>query len=317
MRCLVTGAAGFVGGYLLQELVGAGHDVVATYHRTRPTDASAADDGRAVQWQALDLLQPQQVVRLIESQSFDAVVHLGAMSFVPDVEKHRATAFAINASGTLHLLEALRTSSSSTRLVCISSGHVYAPVEGALTEQSRLGPASFYGQTKLAAEQVAAFYRTEGLAVSIVRAFNHIGPGQATHFSIASFAQQIAEIDMGLRAPLLAVGNLAVERDFTDVRDVVRAYRMLAEGDAEADIYNVASGRAVPLQSILDQLRSFAAAEIEVQLDPRRLRGSEQRSVYGDATKLREACGWEPAIALETTLREIYEAACLSARAAS
>lgn len=305
MRCLVTGASGFAGAHLLRELARAGHELFAT--RRRGSLAATVPDG--VAWRSLDLLDPGAVLRCVEEVAPEALIHLGAVTFVPEVERDRAHAYAVNASGTLHILEALRLHAPGARALLVSSSHVYAPAEGRLREDAALGPASFYGFTKLAAERLAEHYRAEGLAVSIARAFNHIGPGQAPTFSVPSFAQQIAAIERGERPPRLEVGDLSVERDFTDVRDVVRAYRLLLEGSAPVGTYNVASGRATPIGALLDALRAASTAAIDVAVDPRRLRAGEQRSVCGEAEKLRAATGWKPEIALERSLREILAAA--------
>jgi GDP-4-dehydro-6-deoxy-D-mannose reductase len=305
MRCLVTGASGFAGAHLLRELARAGHELFAT--RRRGGMATSAPDG--VSWRSLDLLDPSSVLRCVEEVAPEALIHLGAVTFVPEVERDRAHAYAVNASGTLHVLEALRLHAPAARALLVSSSHVYAPAEGRLPEDAVLAPASFYGLTKLAAEQIAGHYRTAGLAVSVARAFNHIGPGQAPSFAVPSFAQQIAAIERGERPPRLEVGDLAVERDFTDVRDVVRAYRLLAEGSAPVGTYNVASGRATSIGALLEALRAASSVAIEVAVDPRRLRAGEQRSVCGAPEKLRAATGWMPEIALERSLREILEAA--------
>ncbi|MCB9882322.1 MAG: GDP-mannose 4,6-dehydratase [Planctomycetes bacterium] len=302
-RCLVTGSAGFVGGHLIRELRSAGHEVHAAVRDTDqlrmlgPVDAS----------HVLELLDEGNVRDVVGRARPDCVVHLGAITFVPQVEKDHAMAHAVNVSGTLHLLEATAREAPRARVLFVSSAHVYRPSPDALDEGALVGPPSFYGATKLGAEVLCDYHRAQGMHVITTRAFNHVGPGQDTSFVLSSFAHQIAAIERNEREPVLRVGNLAARRDFLDVRDVVRAYRMLLEPGVEPGIYNVASGHAYTIQSLLDRYLTMASLSIRVERDPERYRPGEQSIVLGDATKLRRATGWEPEVTIDTSLREILE----------
>ena len=299
-RCLVTGAAGFVGPYLTRELQRHGHQVVAALHRR-----ALAPHSVECQAHSFDLRDVESVQDLLETSRPERIFHLAAMTFVPDVERRRPEAYAINVGGTLNLLETAERTAPQARVLLASSAHVYAPSESAVTESHPTRPASYYGFTKLAAEALAEHFRLRGSHVWVARAFNHIGPRQGAEFAVPSFARQIVEIERGQREPTLEVGNLESLRDFTDVRDVARAYAALLESAPAQGVYNVASGNAVSMGAVLEELRSRSEREIEVTLDAERLREGERSILVGDSSKLRSRTGWAPEVPLQQSLDSV------------
>jgi GDP-4-dehydro-6-deoxy-D-mannose reductase len=304
MRALVTGATGFVGNYLIDALQSAGHEAFAcggpTDERAMPVDIVDPSAVRA----ALDLARPHWVF------------HLAATTFVPESLAAPMKTYVTNVRGTAAVAQAIREYSNETaspvRLLFTSSAEVYGaqpPQAYPLRETCAPSPANPYAASKAAAEMLLlGEARSFGLDVVIARAFNHIGPGQSDRFAVASFAKQLAAIASG-GAPQLYVGNLDAKRDFLDVRDVVRAYIALAERGVAKEIYNVCSGVARSMRDALRELIITAHVPVEVRDDPERMRPADVPLSVGDATKLREATGWEPDIAFAASIRDIYRAA--------
>jgi GDP-4-dehydro-6-deoxy-D-mannose reductase len=219
-------------------------------------------------------------------------------------------AFAVNALGVVNLLAALRERRSGTYVLCVSSGEVYGRPESdedlPFTEADLPKPLSPYGASKVAMEAVCGqFARGEGLRVGVVRAFNHTGPGQSDAFAASSFARQIAEAEArGEQRVALRTGNLDVERDFSDVRDIARAYVALCDRE-HAGLLNVCSGRPVPVRALVDHLAAASPLDVEVETDPARVREGEAPRVYGSHGALTEATGWEPKVPLERTVGDL------------
>ncbi len=260
----------------------------------------------------LDLLDAGSVRAAVADVAPDAVVHLAGQAFVPPSIAAPLATLAVNATGTAHVLEAVRAAGRPIRTLVISSAEVYGrqpPERMPLDESVPLHPENPYAASKVAAETYAGVWaRLYGLDVVIARPFNHIGPGQDARFVVPSFARQLAEIAAGA-PPLLAVGNLEAQRDFLDVRDVARAYVALLANGRSGSVYNVCSGRAVAIQEVLRQLITIARVPVEVRDDPARLRPSDTPLLCGDATKLRAETGWEPQYTLAASLRDIYAGA--------
>jgi len=257
----------------------------------------------------LDLLDPENVRAAVAATAPDAVVHLAGQAFVPPSIAAPLATLAVNATGTAHVLEAVRAAGRPIRTLVISSAEVYGkqpPERMPLDESAPLQPENPYAASKVAAETYAAVWsRLYGLDVVIARPFNHIGPGQDARFVVPSFARQLAEIAAGAPARL-AVGNLEAERDFLDVRDVAGAYVALLANGRTGGVYNVCSGRAVAIREVLRQLITIAHVPVEVRDDPERLRPSDIPVPCGDASKLRAETGWAPSFTLAASLRDIY-----------
>jgi len=300
MRVLVTGATGFAGRHVIAALAAAGHEPVALGGPRDPPPA-------------LDLLDPQAVRRAVADAAPDAVIHLAGQAFVPPSIADPLATLAVNATGTVHVLEAVRAAGRPIRTLIVSSAEVYGkqrPERMPLDEAVPVRPDNPYAASKVAAEIYAEVWgRLYGLDVIVARPFNHIGPGQDARFVVPSFARQLAEIAAGAPA-LLSVGNLASERDFLDVRDVAGAYVALLANGRSGGVYNVCSGHAVAIREVLRQLITIARVAVEVRDDPARMRPSDIPVLCGDATKLRAETGWTPQFTLAASLRDIYADAC-------
>ncbi len=285
MKLLLTGANGFVGQYVQAAL-----------------PCVPLPDG-------LDLRDPAALTAAVASIQPDAVLHLAAQSFVPASFENPRETFDINLTGTLNLLEALQATGFGGRMLFVGSGDTYGQVaEAALPvrEDHPLRPRNPYAVSKVAAEALCyQWSQTSGFEIVMVRPFNHIGPGQSPRFAIADFARQVTEIRLGRRAPVLQVGDIDVTRDFTDVRDVVRAYGLLLEGGRNGEVYNVCSGREYRIRDLLQQLITLAGVEATIEQDPARLRRAEQRRMVARFEALHRDTGWQPAISMEESLQDL------------
>jgi len=291
-RLLITGSSGFVGRWCLRE--------PAMPPRWRAVETSAA----------LDLRDAASIDAELGAQPPDAVLHLAAQSFVPaSFEDPRAT-FEVNLLGTLNLLQALARAGFRGRFIYVSSADVYGqvPAEGMpIDEDRRPEPRNPYAVSKLATEALCRqWHYSQGLDLVVVRPFNHIGPGQDPRFVVSGLARQFALIRRGLQPARITAGDLDVSRDFTDVRDVIRAYFGLLEGGEPGGVYNVCSGRPTRLREVLACLQALTGLSPEIAIDPARLRANEQKIAFGSARRLAGAIGWSPTRGLPESLRDTY-----------
>lgn len=291
MRAFVTGAQGFVGAWLIAHLEEMGDEVVP-----------AGD--------AVDVTDGAVLSRAVRDARPDAVYHLAAFTHVGQSWDAPEEAFRVNAVGTLHLLEAARACGRDPRVLLVSSAEVYGAVgaeELPLTESTALRPLTPYAASKVAAEYLGLqAHLGHGLAVVRVRPFNHVGPGQAPSFVVAALARRIVEADRA-GAGSVAVGNLSPHRDFTDVRDVVRAYRALVVEGEPGGVYNVCSGHDVAISDVAERLLTLAGAHLRLEVDPALARPTDVPVLRGDPTLLRDATGWAPRIALDDTLVDVLK----------
>ena len=302
MRALVTGADGFVGRWLVEHLHASGDDVwLATGESGRSGDRSRRSD----------LAESRSAAELIEWASPEAIYHLAAVAFAPDAATDIGRAIDVTVRGTAYLLEAAAAASSPPTVFIPSSAAVYGAVSAApVTESHPVAPVSLYGATKAAQEVLAlSYHRSNRVPVSVARAFNHIGPGQRPSFVVPSFAQQLAQSASRRGRGTIRVGDTSVARDFTDVRDVVRAYRLIVARGHVGEPTNVASGIATSVQSILDRLIEVSGLEADVVIDPARLRAGDVPVVRGSPDKLRSLTGWVPEYSLEATVADVWREA--------
>lgn len=303
MKALIIGGAGFVGGYLIRELTDSGAEVHAT---CLLGEEISADSCTA---HTLDILDSEAVLGLFDALSPDVVFHLAAQSSVSVSWKKPQLTAQVNVIGSINVLEALRAAKKEDiRLILIGSGEEYGYIRSGacpLTEDEPLRPGNVYAATKACQGMLGAIYaRAYKKDIITVRAFNHSGPGQSDTFVISDFCRQIAEAEQGVRAPEICVGNLSAMRDFTDVRDVVRAYRLIAEKGVSGSVYNVGRGRAVSIQYILDTALSMAKLPIEVKKDPAKMRASDIPLIEPDISRLHEDTGWSADISMEQTIAD-------------
>lgn len=291
MRALVTGGRGFVGTWLTAHLTEQGDDVVAVDHEIDVTDIAA-------------------IRSAIHAAAPAAVYHLAALTNVGTSWDAPAEVFRVNAIGTVQVLEAARSCPVPPTVLITSSAEVYGAVDEAdlpVSESAPLAPVTPYAASKVAAEYAAVQeHLAHGLPVIRVRPFNHVGPGQGAGFVVAALAERIVE---ARRAGVtrIAVGNLSARRDVTDVRDVVRAYRLLVERGTPGEVYNVCSGKDVSIEEIARHMLRLAGADLELVADPALVRPVDVPVVRGDPSRVMAVTGWEPRFDLDRTLRDVLE----------
>jgi GDP-4-dehydro-6-deoxy-D-mannose reductase len=300
---LVTGASGFVGRHVVRALLDRGYDVVGTHAPGHPPAAiENAARGALVPW-SLD----EPIVDLLRRVRPDHVYHLASPAHVPSAEQDRQRTIDHVLSASVRLLDAVRLMPSIRRVLYVSSAEVYAPPrdDRPLDEHAPQEPRSLYGVCKAAASQWLLAQAPD--LVTVVRPFNQIGPGQSPLFAVASFAAQLAEIAQGKRAPELRVGNIDVERDFSDVRDTALAHVLALEKGAPGDTYNIASGKGRKLRALIDAMIARLGRPVEIAVDPARLRPGEPPHIVGDAALLMRTTGWAPTSSAEAAAVRAFE----------
>lgn len=309
MKVIVTGAKGFVGRYLAVELADHGFEVIAT-------DLSAIDDidGEAFPegtgYIACDLLDAGAVADMIGRSRPEGIFHLAAQSSAARSFEDPRSTFEVNLIGTVNLLEAERKAGTEARILLTGSCEEYGrrpEGEMPLSEESPVEPTSPYAASKAAQNLLGSqYFRSFGSRIISTRSFSHTGPGQSEKFVLPSFAKQCAAIAAELCEPVIMTGNISVTRDFLDVRDVVRAYRMLMERGRAGETYNVASGRGIVLGDALERLIALSGRKVAVEEDPSLLRPVDVPVLVGDNSKLKRDTGWEIKIDTYSMLAELF-----------
>jgi GDP-4-dehydro-6-deoxy-D-mannose reductase len=290
VRSLITGGRGFVGTWLADHL------------RTCGDEVTAIDN-------EVDVTDPAALLAAVSAARPDAIYHLAALTHVGDSWDEPLRVLEVNVIGTGALLAAARQCGTDPRILVTSSAEVYGAITDPallpLTEASATAPLTPYAASKLAAEAlVAQAFLGHGQQVITVRPFNHIGPAQTPQFAVPALAKRIVDADRA-GASTIPVGNLSARRDFTDVRDVVRAYRLLIESGRAGEVYNVCSGRDVSIKEIAEGLLELAGASLELEVDPTLVRPVEVPVLRGDPSRLVAATGWKPEIPLDQTLADV------------
>lgn len=302
-RSLIIGAAGFVGAYLIDSI--AENQNMSIYATKLPNEKVNRDNVTVVD---LDIMDKEAIVALLFEVRPDYIYHLAAQSSVGVAWKNPALTIDVNIKGSINVMDAVRELYYKPKVLLIGSGEEYGyikPEEIPINEENRVRPGNIYAATKACQNMIGHIYaKAYDMELYMVRAFNHIGPGQAPLFVVSDFCKQVAEIEKGLREPVIYVGNLDSRRDFTDVRDVVRAYTALIEVGVSGETYNVGSGNALCIRDILQTIITMSAVKIDVQIDPNKLRPIDVMTIEADTHKIHELTGWKPMISISQTIEE-------------
>ncbi len=300
---VITGAGGFVGNYLVDELLAS-----SFAEKIIGLDTAVDTMPNTIERHVIDITKSESFTAIIRDAQPAWIVHLAAVASIPFAIEHPDLTRAINVFGTKNILDVAQEVSPHTKFLIISSADIYGKVgHDPLSELPlfHCHPANPYAQSKFEMEELIE-RQYNGQCIR-VRPFPHIGPKQRQGFVVADFASQIAHIESGVQEPVISVGNLEAIRDFTDVRDVVRAYRLLMQVGELGQVYNVASGSGVHIQQVLDILLALATVPIHVSQDAARMRPSDNPVMIGSTEKLHTATAWKPAIALQQSLEDILE----------
>ncbi len=302
-KVLIFGAGGFVGAYLSREFLDHGYTVVGSDR----TSEAAMPEG--VSYYPADLLKAADVEAVVRAVQPDIIVNLAAISSVGASWSMPQDTMEVNVIGALNLLEAARKAERKPKLLFVGSSEEYVITEQAIDEHTEINAGNPYGISKVAQENFAALYRERfGLPVYCVRPFNHTGVGQRDSFVLPSFCKQAAEIERSGQPGTIRVGNLRVRRDFSHVKDIVRAYRMILESDDCRRIYNVGSGTAYRLDELLSFICGLSHQPIRIEEDPARFRPSDQPRVCCDHRRITQELGWMPEYTVYDALKEMYAA---------
>lgn len=304
-KVLIFGAGGFVGNYLSKEFLDNNYKVIG----------SDKIEGEMlppeVEFYKADLLNTNEVENLVNKIQPDIIVNLAAISSVGASWKIPQTTMLVNIVGALNIMEAARKSKFKPKILFVGSSEEYVVSDHSINEKTQLDASNPYGISKVTQEQLAQLYRKQyGLKIYCVRPFNHTGVGQKDSFVLPSFCKQVAEIEKTGKAGVIQVGNLAIQRDFCHVKDIVRAYRMIVEDENCDIIYNVGSGKAYRLDELLNFIIKLSSQDVKVEVVKERFRPVDQPFICCDHSLITENLGWKPIYTVQDALKEMYEAFC-------
>ncbi len=309
-KILITGAAGFAGGFLVEHLLSLKNfDIVGTYLSDDQLKFAVRKD--EVKFEKLDLLDASSTAKIVKQTKPDYIFHLAALTSPRESFENPALTITNNTTAQVNLLEAVRSSDIDAKILIISSADVYGLVDKKdlpIDEDTPLRPVNPYAVSKIAQDFLGLqYFLSYGLKIVRVRPFNHIGPRQSARFVVASFAKQIAEIEKGSKTPVISVGNLSSKRDFTDVRDMVRAYLLAMEKGKAGEVYNIGSGESYRIKEILDMLLSLSSKKITIEVDSTKLRSKDEPELVCDNSYFSKQTGWAPKIDIKETLRDTLD----------
>lgn len=310
-KALITGITGFVGSHLAEYLLKLGDYEVYGTMRPRSNTENINQVKNQLHLFSADILDSHSIYELIEKVEPDYIFHLAAQSFVPASWTSPANTMEINVNGTISLFEAVRKLGHNPIIQIACSSEEYGLVkenEIPINENNPFRPLSPYAVSKIAMDMLGyQYFKSYGMKVVRTRAFNHTGPRRTETFVTSTFAKQIAEIEKGLQPPVVKVGNLDAKRDFTDVRDVVRAYLLAVEKAVPGEDYVIASGKTWRIGDMLNKLIEISGVKVKIEQDPERMRPSDVPVLLGDNTKFKQATGWQPEIPFEQTLKDLLD----------
>ncbi len=305
MKSLIIGGAGFVGSYLIQELKKTNEKIFVT----KMPQESIMETG--IDIINLNILEPEKIIKILKTVQPDCIYHLAAQSSVSVSWEKPDLTVDVNIKGVINVLEAVKFAVPKARVLLIGSGEEYGHVkenEIPIQEETVLRPGNIYAATKSCQNMIGKIYSDAyDLDILMVRAFNHIGPNQAPLFVVSDFCKQVAEIEAGKREPCIYVGNLTVKRDFTDVRDVVRAYVLLMKNGEKGETYNVGSGHAIAIEDILHMILSESTKDIQIVVDKKKFRPVDVPIIEADIMKLKKCTEWKKWIPLSITIKETLQ----------
>jgi len=312
MRVLITGITGFAGSHLADYILAEHPDIqVSGIVRWRSRMENVLHIKDKVNLVEADLKDIVSLKKALAEVKPDRIFHLAAQSFVPTSWVCPAETFAINSIGQINLFEAVLDLGLKPRIQIAGSSEEYGlvhPDEVPMKETNPLRPLSPYAVSKVGQDMLGfQYHKSYGMHIIRTRGFNHTGPRRGDVFICSNFAKQIVEIEKEKREPVMYVGNLEAKRDFTDVRDTVRAYWLSLEKGEAGEVYNIGTGRAYAMKEILDMLLSLSRTKVEVKIDPKRLRPSDVQILLSDSTKIRQLTGWEPKIELKQSLEDLLD----------
>lgn len=309
-RALITGLTGFAGSHLAEWILQKQPDVeIYGTYRIRSRMDNIKGIINRIRLVECELKDPHSVNEMIKQVKPDIIFHLAAQSFVPTSWNSPAESLLVNQIGQVNLFEAVRKYDLDPVIQVACSSEEYGqvfPDEVPITEENPIRPLSPYAVSKVGQDYLGyQYYKSYGLKVIRTRTFNHTGPRRGESFVTSNFAKQIAEIEQGIKSPVLYVGNLKAKRDFTDVRDVVRAYWLAVEKGVSGEVYNIASGVTYTIEEMLTKLLAMSQTPIEIQHDPERMRPSDVEILLGNYDKFHQQTGWKPEIPFEQTLLDL------------
>jgi len=308
MKALITGISGFAGSYLAEFLLDKEYKVFGTFY-DKSTFSNLNGFIDKIRLFKCDIRNYDNLKKIIEKVQPDEIYHLAAISFVPTSLKNPKLTFDTNLYGTLNLYQSIIELKINPKILFVGSADEYGSIKNSdlpIREDCPLRPINPYSISKSSADFLSYFYfRNYNLNIIRVRPFNHIGPRQSPEFVCSNFAKQIAEIEKGLKEPIIKVGNLEAKRDFTDVRDMVKAYWFAIQKGKPGEIYNICSGKAISIEELLNRILALCEKNIRVKQDPKRLRTSDVPLLIGNFIKFTKKTGWEPEIPLKKTLKDI------------